>query len=195
MSKTIKLEDGQVYEILDKLGEGGQGAVFKVKNKSTGKMYALKVYIHDMKQDFIDNLRTNIVKGAPNDSFIWPLGLTEPLNNGRRGYIMELIEKKYSSYVKIMKGKAQFPSKEVQIHALLNLVDAFEALHARGYSYQDLNDGGVQFDCSNGDVIICDNDNVAPYGANFGIQGKFKYMAPEVEIGMLLPCERAYLEM
>lgn len=31
--------------------------------------------------------------------------------------------------------------------------------------------------------MICDNDNVAPYGENLGIAGKCRYMAPEVVIG------------
>ena len=33
---------------------------------------------------------------------------------------------------------------------------------------------------TNGDVLICDNDNVAPYKENLGIQGKPRYMAPEI---------------
>lgn len=31
-----------------------------------------------------------------------------------------------------------------------------------------------------GDLLICDNDNIAPYGTNTGILGKCRYMAPEI---------------
>lgn len=208
MGKIINLEDGSTVEMLGDpkksvknggalLGQGGQGAVYKVKHTQTGQTLALKTYLAPMSYAFIENLRKNIVKGAPNDSFLWPQGLTEPLgtNKDRYGYIMDLYDNtKYSSFIKILKGKVTFPSKEVQIATLIDLVDAFEALHANGYSYQDLNDGGVLFDCQNGKVLICDNDNVAPSGTNIPvdneghcIQGKFKYMAPEVAIRMFKP--------
>ena len=33
-----------------------------------------------------------------------------------------------------------------------------------------------------GDVLICDNDNVAPEGVTSGILGKARYMAPELSL-------------
>ena len=207
MAITVKLEDGRVLEMQGDpkktikeggslLGKGGQGAVYKVKDKQSGKCYALKTYLKHMSKDFMDNLRKNIINGAPNDSFLWPLGCSETIGSkcDKQGYMMELYPSSYSSFIKIIKGKAQFPNKEMQLTALIDLVDAFEALHAQGGSYQDLNDGGIMFDCNKGKVLICDNDNVAPSGVNIPvddeghcIQGKFKYMAPEVAIGMFQP--------
>ena len=58
---------------------------------------------------------------------------------------------------------------------------------AIGYSYQDLNDGNFFVNPKTGDVLICDNDNVAPYGENLGIAGKCRYMAPEVVMGKKRP--------
>lgn len=189
MAKIVRTEDGNTYEVLDKLGQGGQGIIYKVRNRSDGKYYALKMYLHEMSNDFIKNLKDNIAQGSPDESFIWPLALTEPLgkNGTRRGYVMEMYGKQYSNFVQVVKGTSDFVSKEMQLTALINLVDAFEKLHARGYSYQDLNDGGVLFNTANGDVLVCDNDNVAPYGVNLGIIGKLKYMAPEVHISMFRP--------
>ena len=208
MGKRIYLEDGCSVEMLGDpqklvenggafLGQGGQGSVYKVRHTQRGQDMVLKIYSGKMSREFIDNIRKNIAKGAPNDSFLWPQGLTEPLgvNKNRRGYIMDLYDSnKYSSLPKLLKNMVSFPSKEMQIAALIDLVDAFELLHAKGYSYQDLNDGGVLIDCQNGKVLICDNDNVAPSGINIPmddqghyIQGKFKYMAPEVAINMFKP--------
>lgn len=197
---TITLEDGNIVELVGDpqkpvkddgalFGQGGQGTVYKVRNQKTGKYYALKRYLKPMSNDFIENLRANIIKGAPNDSFIWPLGLTEPLGSNKNtyGYIMDIYDPRFSSFTKLIKGEVTFKSKEIQIATLIDLVDAFEALHAEGYSYQDLNDGGVRFDCQNGQVLVCDNDNVSPYGVNLGILGKFKWMAPEVAIKMFMP--------
>ena len=94
MTKEIRLEDGTVLELQGDtktkvkfggclLGDGGQGIVYRVRNKKDGKYYALKMYREPMSKAFIDNLRNNIVKGAPDDSFIWPLGLTEPQGKSR----------------------------------------------------------------------------------------------------------------
>ena len=186
-NRKVKLEDGTVCEITGELGDGGQGVVYKVKNLGDGKTYALKYYKKPMSKPFIDNLRKNILNGSPDESFIWPLALAEPVgpNKDKYGYLMELYGKEYVSYAKVVKGVKSFPTKEMQISALIDIVDSFETLHARGYSYQDLNDGGIVFDCERGKVLICDNDNVAP--TNLGIMGKFKYMAPEVAIGMFVP--------
>lgn len=207
-NKIVEMEDGSKLEILGDpkvkvknggaiLGQGGQGIVYRVRNIDTKEVLALKVYLTPMSNEFIDNLRKNIVKGEPNNSFLWPIAITNPLgiNKDKYGYVMKCYDdKKYTSFGKIVKGQANFVSKDMQIAALIDLVDAFEVLHANGYSYQDLNDGGVRFDCENGKALICDNDNVAPSGVNIPlddnghyIKGKFKYMAPEVATGMFKP--------
>ena len=36
-------------------------------------------------------------------------------------------------------------------------------------------------------MLICDNDNVAPYGSNLGVGGTPGYMAPEVILGQAKP--------
>jgi len=43
-----------------------------------------------------------------------------------------------------------------------------------------LNDGNFFINPDTGDVLVCDNDNVAPYGSTFGIAGKPGYVAPEI---------------
>jgi serine/threonine protein kinase len=62
----------------------------------------------------------------------------------------------------------------------LQISAGFRELHLKGYSYQDLNDGNFFINPQNGDVLICDNDNVSEYGKNSGIAGKARYMAPEI---------------
>lgn len=32
-------------------------------------------------------------------------------------------------------------------------------------------------------MLICDNDNVSPFGTNLGIMGKQRWMAPEIVMG------------
>ena len=73
------------------------------------------------------------------------------------------------------------------VTAGLNIARAFEILHASGLSYQDLNEGGIAVDMNNGNVLICDCDNVSPDKTNLGIRGILTYMAPEVVLGQKLP--------
>jgi hypothetical protein len=58
------------------------------------------------------------------------------------GYIMALKPNGYSDFSYILNNKIQFKSLEVMIKAALNIVNGFRALHRKGLSYQDLNDGG-----------------------------------------------------
>ena len=75
----IKIQNGGNATILSEFGAGGQGRVFKVEYN--GEEYALKWYhegvFKDRAADFYANLHNNIMKGAPNEHFLWPLGITE----------------------------------------------------------------------------------------------------------------------
>jgi len=169
------------------LGEGGQGVVYLV---SVGdEDYALKWYHKGVIREpekFYKNLANNINKGKPNNSFLWPLYLTER-KDGSFGYVMELRKKNLIELSKFLMVKVRFASISAIINACLNITSAFRQLRRRGYSYQDLNDSNFFFDPKTGDALICDNDNVAPDGENLGIAGKARYMAPEVVRGDFLP--------
>jgi serine/threonine protein kinase len=182
--EKIALEGGFFAVIEKKLGEGGQGIVYEVKVNN--KPYALKWYTCKLvnKNAFRKNMQTNIMAGPPDGKFLWPLYLAEEKNNSF-GYIMNLRPKSYSGFSDILNNTVKFPSTELVIKSALNIVNGFRTLHRRGLSYQDLNDGNFFIDVSNGDVLICDNDNVTPDGKkNPGnISGKPGYMAPEIVRG------------
>jgi len=169
------------------LGEGGQGVVYRV---SVGNEdYALKWYHKGVIREpdkFYKNLANNINKGKPNNSFLWPLFLTER-KDGSFGYVMELRKNDLVELSRFLVVKARFASISAIINACLNITSAFRELRRRGYSYQDLNDSNFFFDPNTGDALICDNDNVAPDGENLGIAGKARYMAPEVVRGDFRP--------
>ena len=186
--QTISLEGGKSAKIISKLGEGGQGIVYSVK--IDGKDYALKWYTCKLsnKKEFKKNLQTNIANGAPDSKFLWPLYLTEEINNSF-GYVMELRPKNFSDFSAILNNKVRFSATDTLVTSALNIVNAFRTLHRKGFSYQDLNDGNFFIDVGNGDVLICDNDNVTPDGMkNAGnIGGKPGYMAPEIVCGKSHP--------
>jgi len=181
------------------LGDGGQGWVYLVDYN--GKPMALKWYkpgVLDNPGKFCANLENNIKKGAPTKSFLWPLDLVKKGTDF--GYIMELRPDDYKDFSKIILGKElvndqivklRWPGISPMVTAALNITAGFRALHAEGYSYQDLNDGNFFINLTDlakmGDVLICDNDNVSEYGHASGIAGKARYMAPEVVLGKADP--------
>ena len=88
--QRIKTTSGKELEVIEKLGEGGQGIVYKVNYD--GRELALKWYfahkLHN-KEDFYDNIQENIKSGTPAKNFLWPLEITE-ITGGSFGYLMEL---------------------------------------------------------------------------------------------------------
>lgn len=183
---TVKMKNGSEAKILAEFGSGGQGAVYKVSYN--GKEYALKWYhvgvFKGKEKDFYANLENNIAKGAPTDAFLWPLGITE-VQNGSFGYIMDIRPSGYEELTNFFVGskkkqQVRFKSFAAISTAAINIIQAFRELHNRGYSYQDINNGNFFIDPANGGVLICDNDNVSPYGTNLGIMGKQRWMAPEI---------------
>lgn len=181
--KKIKLTSGDEITIKKKIGEGGQGTVYIVdyNNKDYAlKWYAKRSLINPAK--FYENLKKNAILGSPAKEFLWPLAVTDS-QGGSFGYIMELRPKEFEDFAHFLNASARFKSTSAVINASINMVDAFQSLHRKGYSYQDLNDGNFFVHPETGDLLICDNDNVAPYGESLGVGGKSRYMAPEVVLG------------
>lgn len=173
----IRLLNGKTCTIDKELGRGGQGIVYLVDY--CGGDYALKWYTKDYSVDFYENLKRNADAGAPSKSFLWPLAVTEK-QFGSFGYVMPLRPRGYREFGEFMLAKARFASMSANINAAINICDAFQKLHIQGLSYQDMNDGNFFINPRNGDVLICDNDNVAPDRTNLGIIGKAGYLAPEI---------------
>ena len=183
---SVKMKNGGEATILDEFGAGGQGTVYKVSYNN--KDYALKWYhtgvFKGKEVAFYSNLENNIMKGSPTPAFLWPLGITEP-QNGTYGYNMDIRPSGYEELTNFFVGskkqqQVRFKSFYAISTAAINIIQAFRELHNRGYSYQDINNGNFFINPVSGKVLICDNDNVSPFGTNLGIMGKQRWMAPEI---------------
>jgi len=179
---TIQTKNFKKVVVGDKLGEGGQGAVYRVDYD--GKAKALKWYTGKKfknPEKFYANLENNIKVGKPTNAFLWPEDLTD--HDGEAfGYIMDVRPGDYKDFSRFLRGKESFASITAMTNAALHITAGFDALHSKGYSYQDLNDGNFFINPKTGAVLICDNDNVSESGKNSGIAGKARYMAPEIVV-------------
>jgi serine/threonine protein kinase len=170
------------------LGAGGQGEVYQSKLGS--QTVALKWYFpHYLKTD--PSIRRRLQKaieiGNPTEKFLWPIELVGSEKSEGFGYIMPIRPSNYVGIIKLMSGKIN-PGFNELIKACFQLADSFLVLHSKGLCYRDISFGNVFFDPTNGEILICDNDNVIENGSlEGGILGTPRFMAPEVVRGESKP--------
>jgi len=187
LNQQIQLETSSIACKIERfLGSGGQGEVYQ--SNMGGKPVALKWYFPQQATPEQKAALEMLIKtGAPNEKFLWPIGLTFSQEIKGFGYIMPLREPCYKSIVDLMKRRIE-PSFHALAMAGIELAHSFLQLHAKGLCYRDISFGNVFFNPDTGEIRICDNDNVAIDGeASAGILGTPRFMAPEVVRGEAKP--------
>lgn len=177
----LTLVAGGYIQIVKEIGEGGQGIVYLVILEE--KQMALKWYTTVRCPDY-SQLQQIVEAGSPSDVFLWPKYLTEK-QFGSYGYVMDLCPQGYYEFSKFLLVKVGFRSFDAILAAAMKICDGFMMLHRLGFSYHDLNDGNFFIRPTDGDVLICDNDNVTFEGGYSTVSGKSRYMAPEVVKGSM----------
>lgn len=172
-------EFGMTCKIIERLGNGGQGEVYKVS--VANKLMALKWYYPDYatseQQQALDRL---IKQGPPNEKFLWPLELVYSKEKNELGYLMPLREDSYKDLVDLMTRRVQ-TTFSCLAKAGLQLADSYYRLHINGLCYRDISFGNVFINFKNGEVLICDNDNVTVNDdKDGGVLGTQHFMAPEI---------------
>lgn len=185
--QTVRTESsGMTCKIEHFLGGGGQGEVYRAT--LGGKPVALKWYfLASATPAQRAALEALVKKGPPNEKFLWPLELASAEGVLGFGYVMPLREARYKGIVDLMKRRIE-PTFRALATAGLDLSHSYLQLHSQGFCYRDISFGNVFFDPTTGDVLICDNDNVAVDGkVEGGVLGTPRFMAPEVVRGEALP--------
>ncbi|ULT56761.1 protein kinase [Neobacillus drentensis] len=183
----------ELLTIKKKLGEGGQGAVYLVEGHSKG-IKALKWYNHEQaNEEQKKMIRDLVLAGAPSGEagkrFVWPIDTVVSDESSQFGYLMDLIDtSRFAELGEVWAKRKPTPNMKALCEISYATSDSYRMLHLSGRCYRDISSGNIMFDPKNGDVLICDNDNIGINNESETlVWGTMEYMAPEIIRGEAKP--------
>jgi len=180
---------GGRYEILQTIGEGGMGAVYKAEDRELSRTVALKVIRPelasnpDILQRFKQELRLSHQVTHKNVIRIYDLGE----GDGIKFITMEYIEGK--DLRSLIREKKRFTPEEA-VSVIQQVCQALDAAHSVGVIHRDLKPQNIMQDRS-GRILVMDfglartleGDGMTQTGA---LVGTMEYMSPEQALGQEL---------
>lgn len=168
------------YELLDVLGEGGTGVVYRARQRGLGREVALKLLSagHDAPAALVDSLRREARHAArlqhPNIVAVHGLGEHE----GLLCYAMQLVRGR--SLSQWLDAEGPLP-QEAAAKLLRTLAEAIHYAHQLGVLHLDLKPGNILID-EQGAPLVADFGLACTVGqgpASGQVAGTPSYMAPE----------------
>src|ERR1700686_3613792 len=190
---TTKLQPGHIiggrYEILELLGEGGMGAVYKASDRELSRFVALKLIRSDLASDpailarFKQELLTAHQVTHKNVIRIYDLAEAD----GVKFITMEFVEG--SDLRQLLKEHGRFSPDEA-VDIIRHVCMALDAAHSAGIIHRDLKPQNIMRDKS-GRILVMDfglarsvhSEGMTQTGA---LLGTIEYMSPEQAMGKTL---------
>jgi serine/threonine-protein kinase len=182
------------YEVLQLLGEGGMGCVYRVRHRVLGRLFALKALKPELASDwvtserFVQEARAAAAISHPNIVTINDFGLLE---TGQPYFVMELLEGRTLS--SLLRERGALSTVEVLLLAR-QVASALGAAHDAGIIHRDLKPDNVVIVNSTGSqshlkvldfglAMVHGNQRLTRDGVVFGTP---QYMSPEQASGEAL---------
>ena len=184
-SENVSMSSADRYQIVERIGAGGLGVVYKVEDRASGKVQAMKVMPRDRGTA---NLRSEFLALArlrhDNIVSVSDYGLTD---SGHDFFTME-----YVSGPSLLEAVGEVPSTRFY-QIIGGVLRALAFIHARGMVHADVKPSNILIDAA----LLARDPSRAARLVDFGLaaaiddpgatsaRGTFPYAAPEVYAGRL----------
>jgi hypothetical protein len=178
------------YRILERLGAGGMGAVYRAHDPQLDRVVAIKVPLFDVPLSQLAQRIQRFEREARSAAQVWHPHVCPIYDVGEHDgqpYVVMAYVEGHPLSARLARGRFEDPTEAVTL--TLQLLDALDAVHARGIVHRDLKPGNVMLDAA-GRAILMDFGLARPeqqsaeqLTSDGVVLGTPSYMAPEQAAG------------
>jgi hypothetical protein len=177
------------YRVLERLGAGGMGAVYRAHDPQLDRVVAIKVPLFNVSPDELKQRRQRFQREARVAAQVWHPHVCPIHDVGEhegQPYVVMAYVEGHPLSARLAAGLFEDPAEAVTL--TLQLLDALETVHAKGIIHRDLKPGNILLDAA-GRAILTDFGLARPeqsgeqLTSDGVVLGTPSYMAPEQAAG------------